>query len=69
MPTASHPTAIIDGTPFGHRGVERVEIRRSKARGCTAQFYAPGWHPMAFRTVEAAKAKMERHPGFSGWAV
>lgn len=62
-------TAVIDGSPYGHRGVERVEIRRSKAIGCTAQFYAPGWRPMAFRTIEGAMAKIARHPGFSGWAV
>lgn len=29
--------------------------------------YAPGWRPMAFRTLEAARAKLERHPGFVGW--
>lgn len=60
-------SAQIDGSHYGHRGVETVEIRRSKAIGCVAQFYAPGWRPMAFRTVEAAKAKMERHPGFAGY--
>jgi len=29
--------------------------------------HAPGFRPMAFRTLEAAKAKLERHPGFIGW--
>ncbi len=46
----------------------KVEIRKSGARRCTAQFYAPGWRPMAFTTTEAARAKMERHPGFVAWA-
>lgn len=54
----------------GHHGeTEMVRIIKSKAIGCVASFYAPTWRPMAFRTVEAAKAKMERHPGFQGWAV
>lgn len=49
-----------------------VRISRSKARAAGAdgvQFYAPGWRPMVFRSMEAAVAKIERHPGFSGWAV
>lgn len=58
-----HPTAIIEG--------QQVRITRSRAacagpEGVT--FYAPTWRPMVFRTIEAAKAKMERHPGFQGWA-
>jgi len=63
-------TAIIDGSIFG-RETGEVQIRRSSAnRGqCVAQFYAPGWRPMAFKTVEAAKAKMERHPGFQAWVA
>lgn len=63
-------TAIINGSIFG-RETGPVEIRRSKAvRGtATCQFYAPGWRPMAFKTIEAAKAKMERHPGFQAWVA
>lgn len=63
-------TAIIDSSAFSAYGKpEQVEIRRSKAAygRCVAQFYAPGWRPMAFKTVDGAKAKMERHPGFVSW--
>lgn len=63
-------TANVDGSVFSAYGkVEQVEIRRSKAAHGRAvcSFYAPGWRPMAFTTIEAAKAKMERHPGFQGW--
>ena len=62
-------TAIIDGSPFGHGGPERIVVRRSSAQGAQAQFHAPGWRAMAFRSVEAAKAKAERHPGFQRWAT
>lgn len=63
--------AEVDGSPFGHSGVSAVEVGRSRAGAgrATAQFYAPGWRPMAFTTVDAAKAKMERHPGFVRWVV
>lgn len=40
-------------------------ITRQKADRFT--MYAPGWRPMAFRTLEAAKAKLASHPGFKGW--
>ena len=69
--TKPFATAIVDSSAFSAYGKpERVEIRRSKAAHGRAicQFYAPGWRPMAFTTVEAAKAKMERHPGFVAWA-
>lgn len=49
---------------------ERITVSRSKARAAGptgVQFYAPGWRPMVFRSMEAAKAKMERHPGFVRW--
>lgn len=65
-------TATIDSGVFSCYGkIEQVEIRRSKAAygHCVAQFYAPGWRPMAFKTIEAARAKMERHPGFQGWVA
>jgi len=59
--------AEVDGSPFSSYGkVERVEIGRSKAAHGRAvcQFYAPGWRPMCFVSVEAARAKIQRHPGF-----
>lgn len=65
-------TAEVDGSIFSSYGrIERVEIKRSKAchGRAVAQFYAPGWRPMAFTSVEAAKAKMERHPGFIRWSA
>lgn len=65
--TKPFAAAIVDGGMYGHRDGERVEIRRSKARRCVAQFYAPGWRPMAFISIEGAKAKLERHPGFIRW--
>jgi hypothetical protein len=40
-------------------------IKRQSAGRFT--MYAPGWRPMAFKTLEAAKAKLERHPGFVAW--
>lgn len=63
--------AEVDGGVFSAYGrMERVEVRPSKAGygRCKAQFYAPGWRPMAFTSVEAARAKLERHPGFVRWA-
>lgn len=63
------PIAIA--TVRGHRAdVETVTIIKSRAACAGAEgvtFYAPGWRPMVFRSVAAAKAKMERHPGFQGW--
>ena len=47
---------------------ETVRIIKSKAAGCTTSFYAPTWRPMAFRTIEGAVAKMQRHPQFAAWA-
>lgn len=64
---------IATATVRGYRAeAERVAITKSRAACAGAEgvtFYAPGWRPMVFRTVEAAKAKMERHPGFQAWAV
>jgi hypothetical protein len=30
--------------------------------------YAPGWRPMAFSSLDKARAKLERHPGFVAWS-
>lgn len=49
---------------------ERVRITRSKARAAGAegvQFYAPGWRPMVFKSMEVAERKLQSHPGFVGW--
>lgn len=64
-------TAIVFNpwTSYG-RMDERVRISRSKARAAGAdgvQFYAPGWRPMVFRSMEAAIRKIEAHPGFVAW--
>lgn len=51
---------------------ERVTISRSKARAAGAegvQFYAPGWRPMVFRSMEAAERKLASHPGFVAWVA
>lgn len=56
-------TAII--IDRGRREV--VPVIKSKAAGCVASFYAPGWRAMGFSTVERAFAKISRHPGFQGW--
>jgi hypothetical protein len=66
-------TAIIDSSSvYTYVREEQVSITRSRAR-CAGpngvQFYAPGWRPMVFRSMEAARAKMERHPGFIRWAA
>lgn len=64
-------TAIVFNpwTAYGRMN-EQVRISRSKARCAGAdgvQFYAPGWRPMVFRTMEAAIRKIESHPGFVAW--
>ncbi len=51
---------------------EPVRITRSKARAAGdngVQFYAPGWRPMVFRTMEAAQRKLQSHPGFVAWVA
>jgi hypothetical protein len=51
-------------------GPERVVIRRSRARAAGeagVQFYAPGWRPMVFKSMEAAQRKLQSHPGFVAW--
>jgi hypothetical protein len=49
---------------------EQVTISRSKARAAGpdgVQFYAPGWRPMVFKSMDAAVRKIEAHPGFVRW--
>jgi hypothetical protein len=71
--TAARQRTARVGNPWSAYGNEprAVRITRSKAR-CAGtdgvQFTAPGWRPMVFRSMEAAIAKIERHPGFCGWA-
>ncbi len=64
-------TAIISNVWSAYSSEpERVRISRSKASAAGpdgVQFCAPGWRPMVFRSMEAAKAKIERHPGFVRW--
>lgn len=60
--------AIVTYAPWGVSDHE-VQVYRSKAIGCVFGFYAPGWRQMAFKSLEAAKAKLERHPGFVRWAA
>lgn len=67
----THRTAIV-GNPYSAYGntAERVTISKSKARAAGAdgvQFYAPGWRPMVFRSMDAAVRKIEAHPGFVAW--
>lgn len=69
MPTR---TAIMTN-PWSAYGQEpeRIRITRSKARAAGPEgvtFYAPGWRPMVFRSMEAAVRKIESHPGFQAWA-
>lgn len=64
-------TAVVTN-PYSAYGnhPERVQISRSKARAAGAdgvQFYAPGWRPMVFRSMDAAVRKLEAHPGFVAW--
>lgn len=67
------PRTAYVSNPYSAYGnkAEPVRVAKSKAR-CAGdngvQFTAPGWRPMVFRSMEAAVAKMERHPGFEGWA-
>jgi hypothetical protein len=56
-------------TAYG-RMDEEVRVSKSKARAAGAdgvQFYAPGWRPMVFRSMDAAVRKIESHPGFVAW--
>lgn len=51
---------------------ERVRITRSKARAAGpegVQFYAPGWRPMVFKSMQAARRKLQSHPGFVAWGA
>jgi len=62
------------GNPWSAYGQEPTDVRitRSKARAAGpdgVQFYAPGWRPMVFRSMDAAVRKMERHPGFVEWVA
>ena len=50
---------------FNGQSWPTTTITRQRADHFT--MYAPGWRPMAFRTMEAARAKLERHPGFVHW--
>ena len=66
-------TAIVADvfSAYGRRE-ERVRITRSKARAAGpdgVQFYAPGWRPMCFRSMEAAVREIAAHPGFVAWEV
>lgn len=70
---AKSRTAMV-GNPWSAYGKEPevVRITRSKARAAGAdgvQFYAPGWRPMVFRSMEDAERKIEAHPGFAGWVA
>lgn len=74
MPVQSkkHRTAIVADT-FSAYGPtpSRITISKSKARAAGpdgVQFYAPGWRPMVFRSMDAAVLKIQSHPGFQGWA-
>lgn len=49
----------------GRKNPYPTGITRQNATRFT--MYAPGYRPMAFRSLEAAKAKLERHPGFVAW--
>lgn len=65
-------TAMVSNpwSAYGNKA-EPVRVTRSKARAAGAdgvQFYAPGWRPMVFRSMDAAARKIESHPGFQGWA-
>ncbi len=67
-------TAIVTNpwTGYGASEEHQVRISKSKARAAGSdgvQFYAPGWRPMVFRSMEAAERKIERHPGFVRWAA
>lgn len=64
-------TAMVSYFTPGSRA-EEVRITKSKARAAGPDgvtFYAPGWRPMVFRSMEAAVRKIESHPGFQGWAA
>lgn len=64
-------TAMVSNPWSGYGyAPERVRITKSKARAAGpdgVQFYAPGWRPMVFRSMEAAERKLAAHPGFVQW--
>lgn len=66
-------TALV-GNPWSIYGREPVQVRVSPSKARAAgedgvQFSAPGWRPMAFRSMEAAIRKLEAHPGFVMWTA
>lgn len=63
------PVAIANCNYIDGRAWPEPQTRITARRDGGFTFYAPGWRRMAFKTIEAAKAKMERHPGFQGWAA
>lgn len=64
-------TALVSNPWTAYNGAAQpVKITRSKSRAAGAEgvtFYAPGWRPMVFRSMEAAERKLQAHPGFEGW--
>lgn len=50
-------------------GSQAVPITKSKAKAVGNGFghVAPGWRPMVHKDLGSAMAKLESHPGFSGW--
>lgn len=70
MSTKSRTAQVADVFSGYGPSEHPVRITRSKARAAGAdgvQFYAPGWRPMCFRSMDAAVRKMESHPGFIRW--
>jgi hypothetical protein len=48
--------------------VHSVIVRLMRHRAIPAwSFTAPGWRPMACKSEDAAKRKIESHKGFMGW--
>jgi hypothetical protein len=62
-------TAIVQGYHVEPEAVVIVKSRAACAGAEGVTFYAPTWRPLVFRSIESAKAKMERHPGFVRWAA
>jgi hypothetical protein len=73
MPRHTRTAYVTDCfSAYDNTTPQPIRISRSKARCAGAdgvQFQAPGWRAMAFRSMEAAASKIERHPGFCGWTV
>lgn len=67
-PAASANVNYLDLTPWPEPVTSAWPCRDRNGAKCF-RFYAPGWRNMRFTSLDAAKAKLERHRGFVSWVT